>query len=140
MEIKEYKKNMYEKLEKVESILRNCKRQKEALEEENTEKFLELVEKREAIIDEMELIEKSIKTMGKYNDNEVDEVLQKISERAVEIQEMDKYNMNNAIHLKDEFAKRIKEMKAGKSAINNGYRVQEQFAHGSYFNQTIGNK
>ncbi|OGO81772.1 MAG: hypothetical protein A2Y18_00155 [Clostridiales bacterium GWD2_32_19] len=141
MEFNDYKKYNLEKLDKVNSIYRNSKRQKEALISEDTEKLLRLIEKREddiKRINELDiLLSKSIEN---YEDKEVDSIKKEIIDKYREVQEMDKDNQKTADNLKKGLYVKIHSINIGKKVINQGYQKKDLYEGGIYIDKIIGKK
>ncbi|HAN10730.1 MAG TPA: hypothetical protein DCP90_08995 [Clostridiales bacterium] len=141
MELKDYKKHVLEKLDKVKSIYRNSKRQREALLSGDTEKFLRLIDKREDDIKRINELESLlINCTENYTDKEVDSIKKEIMDKYKKIQEMDRDNQQMANDLKKELYTKVKSINIGKKVINQGYNKQDIYEGGIYIDKTIGKK
>ncbi|OGO86616.1 MAG: hypothetical protein A2Y24_05530 [Clostridiales bacterium GWE2_32_10] len=138
MELKRYESYIFEKLEKVDSMYRNAKRQAEALSKKDTQKFLLLVQKREVIIKDIENIDNVLNSNELPKSLKCESVLKEINEKYKKIKELNDDNMDIANKLKIDFEKRIHLMKLNKDAMDKGYNAQAQYVKGAYFDKKIG--
>ncbi|HBY20210.1 MAG TPA: hypothetical protein DEG71_04245, partial [Clostridiales bacterium] len=102
MELKRYESYIFEKLEKVDSMYRNAKRQAEALSKKDTQKFLLLVQKREVIIKDIENIDNVLNSNELPKSLKCESVLKEINEKYKKI-----YQTNYIAHI-NQFPLRLK--------------------------------
>lgn len=130
------------KFEKVYEMYENAVDQNGALKIGDDSLFTDLVEKRERIICDIDMLDSLVSgDIQIQDDEETLKIKSEIMEKYHKIEELDADSQILAAKIRENIKAEIEKMNLGQRAINQGYQNKNKYiSNGVYFDESIGSK